>query len=94
MEAMQNRINELKHQLELLHRQDLSKVFLEEPYSSQRFQGLAPGESCLFLFRIVDPISLTDSEIWDDLMQFGGISSPLEVGEPNSYLAIRRLNWL
>ncbi|KAJ7773780.1 hypothetical protein B0H14DRAFT_3589009 [Mycena olivaceomarginata] len=62
MEAMQNRINELEHQLELLNRQDLSKVFLEEPYSNQRFQGLAP-----------------DSEIWDDLMQFGGISSPLEV---------------
>ncbi|KAJ7314345.1 hypothetical protein DFH08DRAFT_429778 [Mycena albidolilacea] len=61
MEAMQNRIDVLEHQLELLNGQDLSKVFLEEPYSNQRFQGLAP-----------------DSEIWDDLMQFGGISSPLE----------------
>ncbi|KAJ7358128.1 hypothetical protein DFH08DRAFT_439430, partial [Mycena albidolilacea] len=42
MEAMQNRIYELEHQLELLNGQDPSKVFLEEPYSNQQFQGLVP----------------------------------------------------
>ncbi|KAJ7358148.1 hypothetical protein DFH08DRAFT_1043004 [Mycena albidolilacea] len=42
METMQNRIYELEHQLELLNGQDPSKVFVEEPYSSQRFQGLTP----------------------------------------------------
>jgi hypothetical protein len=52
METMQNRIYELEHQLELLNGQDPSKVFLEEPYSNLQFQGLAPGESCFFLFRI------------------------------------------
>ncbi|KAJ7881273.1 hypothetical protein B0H14DRAFT_3761816 [Mycena olivaceomarginata] len=40
MEAMQNRIYELEHQLELLNGQDPSKIFLEEPYSNQQPQGL------------------------------------------------------
>ncbi|KAJ7881291.1 hypothetical protein B0H14DRAFT_1514088 [Mycena olivaceomarginata] len=40
MEAMQNRIYELEHQLELLNGQDPSKIFLEEPYSNQQLQGL------------------------------------------------------
>ncbi|KAJ7328369.1 hypothetical protein DFH08DRAFT_815871 [Mycena albidolilacea] len=38
METMKNRI----YQLKLLNGQDPSKVFLEEPYSSQQLQGLAP----------------------------------------------------
>ncbi|KAJ7358126.1 hypothetical protein DFH08DRAFT_1042969 [Mycena albidolilacea] len=42
MEMMQNRIYELEHQLELLNGQDPSKIFLEEPYSNQQLQGLAP----------------------------------------------------
>ncbi|KAJ7340632.1 hypothetical protein DFH08DRAFT_1012715 [Mycena albidolilacea] len=60
-ESMQNRIYELEHQLELLNGQDPSKVFLEEPYSNQQLQGLAP-----------------EPDTWDNLMQFGGIPSPIE----------------
>ncbi|KAJ7849246.1 hypothetical protein B0H14DRAFT_3669208, partial [Mycena olivaceomarginata] len=84
MEAMQNRIYELEHQLELLNGQDPSKIFLEEPYSNQQLQGLVLGESCfdltlysldLFLhhfsrhpFFFLDPTQFQQTALLTDLM--------------------------
>ncbi|KAJ7828742.1 hypothetical protein B0H14DRAFT_3718410 [Mycena olivaceomarginata] len=79
MESMQNRIHELEHQLELLSGQDPSKVFLREPYSNRsnqplQEQHLATGES--------------ESDTWDNPMQFFGTPSPIEVGSSNEPLEL------
>ncbi|KAJ7849242.1 hypothetical protein B0H14DRAFT_3669195 [Mycena olivaceomarginata] len=60
METMQNRIHQLEHQLELLNGQDPSKVYLQEPYSKQQFQGLAPesdtGDNRMQFWGVSSPI--------------------------------------